>query len=64
MKMEAMSDNQSLKPMIDLCYDAVIQLRDLLQKMNAKRLYATEPYLPSQADSKGMLSLNELEQEP
>ena len=64
MKMEAMTDDHPLKAMIDLCYDAVIQLRDLLQKMNAKRLYATEPYLPSQVDSKGMLSLNDLSKEP
>lgn len=47
MKQHGDEDRQTLREMIDLCYDAVIQLRDLLQKMNAKRMYATEPYLPS-----------------
>ena len=59
MKLEGVKDSQNLKEMIDLCYDAVIQLRELLQKMNAKQMYAAEPYLPAQGNSKGMLSLDE-----
>ena len=63
MKLEGIKDGQTFKEMVDLCYDAVIQLRDLLQKMSAKQMYATEPYLPDQAGSKGMLSLDERDHE-
>ncbi len=59
LKMEGMKDRKTFAQMIDLCYDAVINLRDLLQKMNAKRMYVAEPYLPSLVDSKGMISLEE-----
>ena len=37
LKMEADKDEQMRHEMVDLCYGAVIQLRGLLQKMNAKR---------------------------
>jgi PAS domain S-box-containing protein len=60
LKLDRFSDDKMRREMVDLCYDAVIQLRELLQKMNAKRLYAAEPYLPSQADSRDILSLEEL----
>ncbi len=63
MKQEGMDDERTRREMIEMCYGAVIQLRDLLQKMNAKRLYAAEPYLPSQADSKGILRLDERDDE-
>ncbi|MDX9866477.1 MAG: PAS domain S-box protein [Kiritimatiellia bacterium] len=59
LKMGGVKDEKSRQDMINLCYDAVIQLRDLLQKMNAKRLYAAEPYLPGQGDTKGMLRIEE-----
>ena len=61
MKLEGPRDEQTLKEMIDLCYDAVIQLRELLQKMNAKQMYATEPYLPSSGDPEGMVNLESAE---
>jgi len=59
LKLGGVRDEQARQEMIELCYGAVIQLRDLLQKMNAKRLYVAEPYLPGQADSKGILRLEE-----
>lgn len=59
LKMGGVKDEQSRQDIINLCYEAVIQLRELLQKMNAKRLYASEPYLPGQEDSKGMLRIDE-----
>lgn len=49
--------NETFKELIDLCYDAVIQLRELLQKMNAKRMYASEPYLSSDSSSGEMVNL-------
>lgn len=59
LRLEGLDDEKTRRNMIDLCYGAVIQLRDLLQKMNAKRLYAAEPYLPSQTDSKDILRMDE-----
>jgi PAS domain S-box-containing protein len=59
LRLEGLDDEKTRRNMVDLCYDAVIQLRDLLQKMNAKRLYAAEPYLPSQSDSKDILRMDE-----
>jgi len=49
--------NQTLKELVDLCYEAVIQLRELLQKMNAKRMYASEPYLSSDSGSGEMVNV-------
>ena len=63
LKLEGVADEKMRREMIDLCYGAVIQLRELLQKMNAKRLYAAEPYLPSRADSKNILRFDEREDE-
>lgn len=57
LKLEGSKDRKTFDQMIDLCYDAVINLRDLLQKMNAKRMYVAEPYLPSLLDSKGIINL-------
>jgi PAS domain S-box-containing protein len=59
LKMEGVKDSKASAQMIDLCYDAVINLRDLLQKMNAKRMYVAEPYLPSLIDSRGMINLDQ-----
>lgn len=39
LKMEAATDEQMRREMIDLCYEAVIQLRERLHQMNAKRMY-------------------------
>jgi PAS domain S-box-containing protein len=59
LKLEGLNNEQMRRDMVDLCYGAVIQLRDLLQQMNAKRLYAAEPYLPSQAGSRDILRMDE-----
>jgi PAS domain S-box-containing protein len=64
LKMEGVKDGKTSGQMIDLCYDAVINLRDLLQKMNAKRMYVAEPYLPSLVDSKGIINLDEERAKP
>ena len=57
LKLQSGTDDQTSKELIDLCYDAVIQLRDLLQKMNAKRMYAAEPYLSSGGDQGEMVNV-------
>ena len=57
MKQHGDEDRQTLREMIDLCYDAVIQLRDLLQKMNAKRMYMSEPYLSGESGRGGIVNL-------
>lgn len=59
LKTEGVKDPKTCAQMIDLCYEAVINLRDLLQKMNAKRMYVAEPYLPSLIDSRGMINLDQ-----
>jgi len=43
LKMEADEDEQMRREMLELCYGAVIQLRELLLRMNAKRLYVAGP---------------------
>jgi len=45
LKLSGLEDKENVRQMLDLCYEAVIQIRDLLYKMNAKQLYAAEPYL-------------------
>jgi hypothetical protein len=50
LKMSGFDDRENAEQMLQMSYDAVIQIRDLLYKMNAKRLYAAEPYLPSSVD--------------
>ena len=42
LKMDTEKDEQMYREMIDLCYGAVIQLRELLQQMNAKRIAAAD----------------------
>jgi len=57
MRQHVDEDRQTLREMIELCYDAVIQLRDLLQKMNAKRMYMSEPYLSGESGRGGIVNL-------
>ncbi len=63
LKMGGMKDPQATAQMIDYCYEAVIHLRDLLQKMNAKRMYVAEPYLPALNESKDIINLDRGEQD-
>ena len=51
LKLSGVDDKENVSQMLDMCYDATIQIRDLLYQMNAKRLYAAEPYLPSAPNS-------------
>ncbi len=53
LKMSGFDDRETAEQMLQMSYEAVIQIRDLLYKMNAKRLYAAEPYLSSTASAAG-----------
>ena len=58
LKMSGFDDRENAAQMLEMSYEAVIQIRDLLYKMNTKRLYAAEPYLPSTADKPGQEIVN------
>ncbi|MFO7937627.1 MAG: PAS domain-containing protein [Kiritimatiellia bacterium] len=49
LKMNGFDDRENAEKMLEMSYEAVIQIRDLLNKMNTKRLYSAEPYLHSSA---------------
>ncbi len=53
LKMSGFDDRKNAEQMLEMSYEAVIQIRDLLYKMNTKTLYAAEPYLPSAANRSG-----------
>jgi len=53
LKMNGLNDRKSVEQMLEMSYDAAIQIRDLLYKMNAKRLYAAEPYIASVHETDG-----------
>ncbi|MEG2415796.1 MAG: hypothetical protein RSB74_07765 [Kiritimatiellia bacterium] len=55
-------DEKTQKEVLDLCYDAVLEMRDLLRQLNEKRQYATEAYLPNASDS--ILALDPVEKRP
>ncbi len=52
-------DEETRKEVLDLCYDAVIEIRSLLAQMKEKREYVKEAYLDSTATSGDMISLKE-----
>ncbi|MEI7901973.1 MAG: hypothetical protein WCK89_17105, partial [bacterium] len=58
MRLELPGDDMTPRERIEQCYEAVTELCDLLKMMKVKNLYAAEPYLPSHADSQGILSLS------
>ena len=47
------------KQILDICYDAVIEIRDLLAQMKKKREYVAEAYLPGNEKAGNMISLQE-----
>lgn len=46
---------------LDICYDAVLEIRTLLTQMKAKREYVSEAYLKSNQSAGDMLSLEGME---
>ena len=54
------STDESLRNQIlDICYDAVIEIRSLLAEMKQRREYVSEAYLANNAKAGNMISLQE-----
>lgn len=52
-------DAEMQKQILDICYDAVIEIRDLLAQMKKKREYVAEAYLPGNEKAGNMISIPE-----
>lgn len=52
-------DDETQKQILDICYEAVIEIRDLLAQMKKKREYVAEAYLPNNEQAGNMISLPE-----
>ena len=52
-------DADMRKQILDMCYDAVIEIRSLLAQMKEKREYVAEAYLAGQEKAGNMISLQE-----
>lgn len=53
------TDPELQKQILDMCYDAVIEIRSLLAEMKLKREYVAEAYLANNAQAGNMISLKE-----
>lgn len=47
------------KQILDICYDAAIEIRNLLAQMKQKRQWVVEAYLPNNAQAGDILSIPE-----
>ena len=52
-------DEETRKSVLDMCYDAVIEIRSLLAKMKKRREYVAEAYLAGNESAGTMLSLGD-----
>lgn len=52
-------DADTQKQVLDMCYDAVIEIRNLLAEMKQKREYVSEAYLAGNDSGGSMISLPE-----
>lgn len=53
------TDDETRKMVVDMCYDAVIEIRSLLAEMKKKREYVAEAYLAGNESAGNMISLQE-----
>ena len=53
------TDAETRKAVLDMCYDAVIEIRSLLAKMKKRREYVAEAYLAGNESAGNMISLGE-----
>ena len=53
------TDPELQKQILDICYDAVIEIRSLLAEMKQRREYVAEAYLPNDEKAGRMISLQE-----
>ena len=52
-------DEATRKEVLDMCYEAVLEIRSLLAQMKEKREYAKEAYLAGNESAGDMISLKE-----
>ena len=53
------TDAETRKAVLDMCYDAVIEIRSLLAQMKKKREYVAEAYLAGNESAGNMISLED-----
>ena len=53
------TDEETRRAVLDMCYDAVIEIRSLLAKMKKRREYVAEAYLAGNESAGNMISLGE-----
>ena len=53
------TDDETRTTVLDMCYDAVIEIRSLLAEMKQKREYVAEAYLAGKESAGKMISLQE-----
>ena len=53
------TDAETRREVLDMCYDAVIEIRSLLAQMKKKREYVAEAYLAGNESAGKMISLGE-----
>lgn len=53
------TDAETRREVLDMCYDAVIEIRSLLAQMKKKREYVAEAYLVGNESAGNMISLGE-----
>ena len=58
------TDEETRRAVLDMCYDAVIEIRSLLAKMKKRREYVSEAYLAGNESAGNMISLGEWSDKP
>ncbi len=58
LKMDGVDDDTK-KQVIDMCHEAVLEIKSLLAEMKTQREYVAEAYLAGNADAGNMISLPE-----
>ena len=53
------TDEETRKEVLDVCYDAVLEIRSLLAEMKKKREYVSELYLASSEEAGKIIALQE-----
>ena len=52
-------DEETKKQVIDMCHEAVLEIKSLLAEMKTRREYVAEAYLAGKAEAGNMISLPE-----
>ena len=58
LKMEGV-DEETKRQVVDMCHDAVLEIKSLLAEMKTQREYVAEAYLTGNAEAGNMISLPE-----